>query len=223
LSAAIAASAKPSGAASESPFGDQPFPKIDFQFPGVGGGLKPGEWRAMLESDALAEWKQLDRDKVEDGVLKLNGPTGVLIAPGYYRQFELEMEFRLADAGDSGVGIYYGGNGNPAQQGIEVQLVDDERNMQKQETGRCGSLYDLVASQGGEFLRWPAWNRLKIRGTRDEIVVEMNGDKVVVAKRDRLRTDFPRHQGVLSESGQICLYPIRGEQEYRNFRVRELP
>jgi serine/threonine-protein kinase len=222
LAGAIAASAKPDGGGPQPSVPDSPFPKIDFQFPGVGGNVKPGEWRAMLEPDALADWKQLDRNKVVDGVLRLNGPGSVLIAPGYYRQFEMELEFRLADAGDSGVGIYYGGNGNPAQQGIEVQLVDDNHNSQDKATARCASLYDLVAAEGGEFRQWPAWNQLRIRGTQLEISVELNGAKVVSAKREQLRTDFPRHQGVLSNSGHICLCPIRGEQEYRHFRVREI-
>jgi hypothetical protein len=223
LAGAIAASAKGDGSKAEPSGFDKPFPKIDFQFPGTGGGGKPGEWRAMLEPDALAHWKQLPADSVQDGVLRLDGPSGVITAPGYYKHFELEIEFRLGDAGDSGLGIFYSGNGNPAQQGIEVQLVDDERNMQNRDTGRCASLYDLVASEGAEFRRWPAWNQLKARATGEQIVVELNGKKVVSANREQLRVDFPRHAGVLSDGGQLCLYPIRGEQEYRGFRVRELP
>lgn len=136
LADAIAASAKAGG---EPSILDKPFPKIDFQFPGAGGGVKPGEWRSLLADDALPEWKQLKREKVQDGVLRIDTPSGIIQAPGYYKHFELELEFRLADAGDSGLGILYSGNGNPAQQGIEVQLVDDERNMQKQETGHCAS------------------------------------------------------------------------------------
>jgi serine/threonine protein kinase len=218
LADAIAASAKAGG---EPSILDKPFPKIDFQFPGAGGGVKPGEWRSLLVDDALPEWKQLERDKVQDGVLRIDTPSGIIQAPGYYKHFELELEFRLADAGDSGLGILYSGNGNPAQQGIEVQLVDDDRNMQKQETGRCASLYDLIASEGAEFRRWPAWNRIKASVTREEIVVDLNGVKVVAANREQLRVQFPRHAGVLNDGGHLCLYPIRGEQEYRNFRVRE--
>ena len=222
LAGAIAASAKAGGTA-ESAVLDKPFPKIEFQFPGVGGGVKPGDWRSLLEPDALADWKQLPVEKVKDGVLRLDVASGVMLAPGYYKWFELEIEFRLADAGDSGLGILYNGNGNPAQQGIEVQLVDDERNMQQKDTGRCASLYDLVASEGAEFRRWPAWNQLKVRATREEITVELNGKKVVAANREQLRADFPRHAGAFNDSGHLCLYPIRGEQEYRGFRVRELP
>ncbi len=120
-------------------------------------------WESLFHG-SLAGWTaEPSILSVENGVLVAKGQMGVAVAPGEYQDFEFEMDFRLADGGNSGVGICYSGQGNPSQNGLEIQLLDDQTHPNVSPAQRCGSVYQLVAANPGHYLRWPQWNTIRVR------------------------------------------------------------
>lgn len=191
---------------------------------GKSSGSVPVGWTNLFDGKSLDGWKD-DAGvlRVENGVLVSDGKRGVAVAPGEYQDIEAEIEFRLANKGNSGLGICYAGSGDPAENGLEIQMLDDDgyvgiTNMQK-----CGSLFAVAAVNPGHFKRWPEWNVMRVASRGDEIQVELNGTIVTTASRAAMNQANPKHAGVMRSSGKICLFPIAERGEYRNFRIRSAP
>ncbi len=181
-----------------------------------------GEWKSLFDSQSLAGWTgETDKLRVENGVLVNDGQRGVVMAPGTYSDCEVELEFRLQDKGNSGLGICYSGNGDPSKEGLEIQLLDDPSQPNVGPDQRCGSIYRLTAVQPGPYKKWPEWNRIAVRSVGDDLEVVLNGASVVKTTRKLLAAAYPTHAGIKRNSGSICLFPHTSRSEYRNFRVRE--
>ena len=183
-----------------------------------------GAWKPLFDGQSLAGWSgDYDVLKVENGTIVSEGQRGVAVAPGDYKAFEVELEFRLAPGGNSGLGIHYGGTGDPSQNGIEVQLLDDDASPNVQPNQKCGALYRLAEVKPGRssYKPWPQWNSLRVFSLGRDLRVELNGTEIVRTTRPLLRQAHPEHPGLLRTSGSFCLYPHTGRSEYRKFRVRE--
>ena len=74
----------------------------------------------------------------ENGVLINEGKKGVPVAPGDYQNVEIEVQFRLENGGNSGLGICYSGDGDPAMNGLEIQMIDDVEYPNDKDTQKCG-------------------------------------------------------------------------------------
>lgn len=180
-----------------------------------------GGWRDLFDGKSLAGWTgDVGLMTVENGVLANAGKRGIVVAPGEYRDVEIELEFRLANGGNSGLGICYSGEGDPSQNGLEVQMLDDAANRRLQGIQRCGAVYGLAAAKAGHFKRWPAWNRLRVTAVDDKVRVQLNGTLVTDATRSRMKQANPRHAGASRTSGKVCLFPIQGRSEYRHIRIK---
>ncbi|HEX7377824.1 MAG TPA: DUF1080 domain-containing protein, partial [Pirellulales bacterium] len=180
-----------------------------------------GGWRDLFDGKSLVGWTgDVGLMTVENGVLVNAGKRGIAVAPGEYRDVELELEFRLANGGNSGLVICYSGDGDPSQNGLEVQMLDDTANRRLQGVQRCGAVYGLAAAKPGHFKRWPAWNRLRVTSVDDNVRVQLNSTLVTDATRSLMKRANPQHAGVARTSGKVCLFPIQGRSEYRSIRIR---
>jgi len=181
-----------------------------------------GNWKPLFDGELRAGWTgERTLWSVENGVLVTAARSGTAIAPGVYRDFVVDIEFRLANGGNSGLGIFYAGQGIPAYTGIEVQMLDDQSYSSFAPDQRCGSLYSLAAAQGGHFRRWPEWNKLRVTALGPDLKVSLNDALVVAVQRPDLERAHPLHEGLARKSGPICLAPHTGRCEYRNFYIRE--
>ena len=69
---------------------------------------------------------------------KANGEMISCVAPGggwltsdkVYGDFELRLEYRIHAGGNSGVGIRYPAEGDPAHVGMEIQVLDDDASVE---------------------------------------------------------------------------------------------
>lgn len=179
-------------------------------------------WRDLFDGKSLDGWTgDVGLMTVENGVLANDGQRGTIIAPGDYRNFEIEVEFRLGNGGNSGLGICYSGSGDPAQNGLEIQMLDDDGNPGVQDIQKCGAIYQLAPAETGHFKRWPEWNRLRVTSLENAVRVELNGTLVTSTTRSLMKQVNPQHSGVSRTSGQVCLFPIQSRSEYRRLRIRE--
>ena len=186
------------------------------QTPPLGAG-----WKELFDGRSVSGWRgDTSLLKVENGVLVNENRRGVVMVPGQFDDFEVSIDFRLSSGGNSGLGIRYGGTGDPAFTGLEIQMLDDESYKAITPDQRCGSIFRLAAARTGFYRRWPEWNTMAVSAIRDDLTVRMNGTVVVQTTRTALQGTNPRHAGLAAVSGAICLCPIAGRSEYRNFRVR---
>jgi serine/threonine protein kinase len=181
------------------------------------------EWRELFDGKTLRGWSgNLELITIENGTLINDNKSGVIIAPGEYHNMQCELEFRLENGGNSGIGICYTGTGDPSQNGLEIQLLDDAAYPNNNDFQKCGSIYQLASTKPGHFKRWPEWNRLSIQSTDQLVQVKMNDVIVSEVLRQILQQNFPQHPEVFRTTGKICLFPIARRSEYRNLRIKEL-
>lgn len=192
-------------------------------------------WRSYGQSEPGAEWI------VEDGAIMLDVDDstetmtgGDLITEGQYENFELELEWKVTEGGNSG--IFFGvreieGHDVAYLTGIEMQVLDDDVHPdgQNPETsaGACYALYPPtidVVRPVGEF------NEVRIVVKNLEVEHWLNGTKIV-----EYTIDSPDWQARVAASkfadwehfgiyrkGHIALQDHTDPVWYRNIRIREL-
>jgi len=173
--------------------------------------------------------------KVEQGVLHGSDPRGTwLMSEVEYSDFILEFEWRLGPRGNSGVALRVPMAGDPAFDGLELQMADPrympaESPMAPAEL--TGSLYRAVAPRVQVF-KPEAWNRYHITCDGPLVKVVLNGETILDLNLDEQKTPTKRHDG--SEAPPLKDRPRRGHigfqelsrggghVEIRNARITEM-
>jgi hypothetical protein len=183
-------------------------------------------WRGYGKPDAPPAWK------VEAGNLVLDGKGGDLVTVDEYGSFELALEWKIAEAGNSGL-MYrvVETEGAPWRSGPELQIADpknEDGGDPLVSAGSCYALYPVVRD-----VTRPAgqWNqvRLVVRGNHAEHW--MNGVKVTEYEIDS--DDWKRRVAASkfgkmpafarAARGRIDLQDHGNRVEFRNIKLRELP
>ena len=151
-------------------------------------------WKNLFDGKTLNGWrgyKKTDatdsRWAVEDGMLTLPKNDGKdtrgardLISSDTYEQFELEWEWKIALAGNSGV-KYFVLEDMDSAIGHEYQMIDDERHPDAKvgPKRQTAALYDVLAAADRPLKPAGEWNtsRVVVRGTTVEHW--LNGTKVL--------------------------------------------
>jgi hypothetical protein len=207
----------------------------------------PGEWLVLFDGRSVDHWRGFQRDDfptdgwtIDGDALtpKTDGAVVDIITRRQFRNYELELEWRVAPRGNSGIFVHVT-EAHPQvwHTGPEVQVLDDENHPDGRvpETS-AGSIYGLVAP-GDKALR-PAGqynhSRVVVRGSVIEHV--LNGQPVVEIDLDsedfRSRVaastfgTLPDFSG--AREGHIALQhasvsPLRAPVWFRHVRVRALP
>ena len=188
-------------------------------------------WRGYRRSDIPTNWH------VEGGALTLNtgGDSlahGDLLTRQEYDDFELQYEWKISPAGNSGV-IYRVAETEPTtwQTGAEMQVLDDARHADgKLPSHRAGALYDLIAPPPGVARPVGEYNRARIvmRGmhvqqylnghlTADLDFASPRGQQLVAASKFHVYPHF-----MTGRMGFIALQDHGNVVSFRNIRVRRL-
>ena len=121
--------------------GQSDSPSDDAGAPAVAGHnvLSPTEiaegWELLFDGESLAGWRAYDRPElpgswdVVAGLLTRTGPGGDLMTERVFRDFELMLEWRVEERGNSGI-FYLAAQGeeNIYHSAPEMQVLDDERH-----------------------------------------------------------------------------------------------
>lgn len=115
----------------------------------------------------------------DDGILTSVDARGTwLISEKEYRDFELALEFKIPARGNSGVALRAPMKGDPAYDGMELQIVDPRYYEGKGEPEQlCGAIYRGVAPKKDAF-KPEAWNKYQITCRGPHVKVMLNGELI---------------------------------------------
>lgn len=201
---------------------------------GIASAAEPG-FETLFDGSALERWTVLPRDepsggwRVEDGLLLVEGRPGNLATSDEFADFELRLEWKLAELGNSGVFYRFVGTGNPVADAIEYQLADNARQASQQHANRrAGSAYGLYAPNGNWSRPPGQWNTLRVVAHGKRVEHWLNGRKVVEFDLDspdfaaRVRAAGKDETFAQARSGKIVLQDHASRVWFRNIRIRRL-
>jgi hypothetical protein len=165
----------------------------------------------------------------EKGLLFVQGGGGGwLMTEQEFGDFDLRLEFKLPAGGNSGVALRAPMKGNPAYQGMEIQLLDDrwykdEKNYKGiRNVQLTGSIYDVVPPSSDATKPAGEWNTIHITAKGPHVTIELNGVKTVDANLDDYKARADKHPGLLNAKGHLGLQSHDGRVEFKNIYVKRL-
>jgi hypothetical protein len=136
-------------------------------------------WRAYKGTDVPAAWK------VEDGALTLDKKEGDkggdIMTVAQYDSFELTLEWRVAEGGNSGVMYHVQETEKaPWQTGPEVQVLDNAKHKDgKSALTSAGSCYALYPPSKDVTRKVGEWNEVRLVVDGPRVEHWLNGEKIV--------------------------------------------
>ena len=199
---------------------DKPSNKAPEGFTALFNGKNLDGWKATGKADAWA---------AEDGaILCKGGGGGYLLTEKEYADFEFRCEYKWSkEGGNSGVGLRTPAKGDPAYEGMEIQLIDDE-NWEKvnkfklADYQHTGSIYDVQPAKLQANKPIGEWNAVKIVCKGRQVTIEQNGKEMVNANLDDFEKKFGKHPGLKREKGHLGFQSYNIKLEFRNVYVKEL-
>jgi hypothetical protein len=195
-------------------------------------------WRLLFDGKTLNGWRGYNRADMpagwaaQDGALTRVSQAADIITTDQFGDFELELEWRIAPGGNSGI-FYRAAEGLDAiyMSAPEMQVLDDDRHPDGRSTlTSAGADYGLYPAPRG-FVR-PAgeWNHVRIVADGNQIEHWLNGTRVVeyelggddwsakvAASKFR---DWPLYGK--AARGHIGLQEHGSWVAYRNIRIRPI-
>jgi hypothetical protein len=200
-------------------------------FPAIKAGNDEEGFVPLFNGKDLSGWKQFaGKEKVwvvEDGMIVCTGRGGGWLGSDKeYANFELRLEYRLTPGGNSGIYIRAPQTGHISRVGMEIQLLDDlHPTYAKLDFYQyTGSIYHVVAPTRRTTKPAGQWNAVTIRAQGRQVVVMLNGKKIVDADLDRYLQDpevAKEHTGLTRTTGHIGLQSHTDRVEFRNLRLKE--
>lgn len=191
------------------------------------GESEPKGWTPLFNGKDLSGWEQVGSEswQVEDGVLyTVGGEGGWLSTAREYGDVDLELEYRVPEGGNSGIFLHAPREGNPAFDGIEVQLIDDYTDAygELQPWQLTGSVYAVAAPTRQAALPAGNWQKIRVRAVGPRVTVLLNDVPIVDVDRSKAKSHSEQHPGLLRASGYIGLQNHGSRFDFRNIRIREL-
>jgi hypothetical protein len=144
-------------------------------------------WRLLFDGTSTSGWRNFGRQgapagwQAVDGTLTRQGPGGDLITVEKFRNFELALEWNIAEGGNSGVFIR--AIEGPAQiyfSAPEMQVLDDAGHPDgRSPLTSAGSNFGLHAVPRGVVRPAGQWNAARIIVNGNHVEHWLNGRKVV--------------------------------------------
>lgn len=208
-------------------------------------------WRLLWDGRTTNGWRSARSETfpdhgwtIRDGLLSVEASGGAesrnggdIITTEEFANFDLELDFRIAPGGNSGIKYFVDPEllrGEGSAIGLEYQILDDERHPDAQ-MGVAGnrtlaSLYDLIPAAGKRPNPPGEWNRARIIVRGNHVEHRLNGGRVVEYERGTQifralvayskYKDWPRF-GELP-AGPILLQDHGDAVSFRSIRIRPL-
>ncbi len=133
--------------------------------------------------------------KVENGVLQGGEPRGSwLLSEKEYSDFELEFEFKLGETGNSGCALRVPLFGDPAFDGMELQMADFRYNPSAKDSELTGGIYRAIAPIR-QVYKPTEWNKYHVLLKGSRLKVVLNGETIQDLNLDEQNQSVKRHNG----------------------------
>ena len=185
------------------------------------------DWKNLLDAEHAAAWENVSDEReifeINAGVLHIFGRYPlryIAYTVEQFDDFELHLEYRLARRANSGV-FFRARTEDPVQRGLEVQVLDDYGKAPSNHG--TGAIYDVVTPMFNMSKPAGEWNSLDVLLDGSEIVVRVNGWKVVDANLADLTMPIGKFERPLAElpgEGYLMLQDHGGEVWFRNIYLR---
>jgi len=170
--------------------------------------------------------------KIEGGVLRGGEPRGSwLMSEKEYADFILEWEFKLGETGNSGCALRAPMRGDPAFDGMELQMADFRYNPQAKDSELTGGIYRAIAPTR-QLYKPTEWNRYQVTLKGPRLKVVLNGETIQDLNLDEQNQVVKRHDDTLAppvkarpRKGHIGFQELsRGNShvQIRNARIKTL-
>ena len=197
------------------------------------------EWTVLFDGEkvnGLRGYKQAglpDSWVIVDGALKTIPGHGVdLISEDVYKNFELELEWKVPKGGNSGIFYFATEEGKHIYESApEMQVLDNIAHKDGlRDVTTAGSLYDLIAPIKNVVKTVGEFNQVRIKVEDNHVEHWLNGIKILeyeyqsehmkaLIAKSKFKT-MPLF--AKASSGHIGLQGDHGEIWYRNIRIRKL-
>ena len=171
--------------------------------------------------------------EIVDGTLKTIPGYGVdLISVDIYNNFELELEWKVPEGGNSGIFYFATEEGDYIWQSApEMQVLDDKQHSDGKNTlTSAGALYAMIAPTKSVVNPVGEFNQVRIKVKDNHVEHWLNGTKVVeyeyqsdamwdLVAKSKFNT-MPLF--AKASEGHIGIQGDHGEIWYRNIRIRKL-
>ncbi len=146
-------------------------------------------WELLFDGTSLDHWRGFKQNSVppgwliRDGAIHFSGEVraGDIITRQQYQDFELRLEWRVSEGGNSGIFFHVSEDyDNAGESAPEMQVLDDDghRDGAKPET-RAGTNYALHALSKEVIRPAGEWNQVGLVVNGAHVEHWVNGEKVV--------------------------------------------
>jgi len=197
------------------------------------------EWIVLFDGEkvnSLRGYKQAGLPEswvIVDGALKTIPGHGVdLISEDVYKNFELELEWKVPKGGNSGIFYFATEEGKHIYESApEMQVLDNIAHKDGlRDVTTAGSLYDLIAPIKNVVKTVGEFNQVRIKVQDNHVEHWLNGIKVVdyIYQSEHMKALIAKSKFktmplfAKASSGHIGLQGDHGEIWYRNIRIRKL-
>ena len=196
-----------------------------FTFPAVARGEERGDqgFVPLFNREDMSAWQTTGNWGFEpDGALALRPEyRGFRLFPDHksflwsiasYDDFILDLEFKLAENGNSGVFV----RSSSRRSYIQTQIRDSHGRQEPLANSDCGAVVGVAAPSKNMSKPAGQWNRMIITCQGDRMQVELNGEQIV-------NLDLTESQKTRSiRSGRIGFENKNSPVAFRNVRIKEL-
>lgn len=196
------------------------------------------DWQPLFDGRSTHGWRNVGKTTldprwqvVDDALVLTAAGGGDIVSVGTFADFELELEWRLAPGGNSGL-FYRAIDAEPVwARAVEFQLLDDQRAEDRFiASHRAGAAYDLVVPEGASLRPADEYNLARVVACGARVEHWLNGVRVaaydldsddwrrrVAASKFARQADF-----ATARRGHIGLQDHGDVMSVRNIRVRAL-
>ncbi len=170
--------------------------------------LGAGPWVSLFDGKSLQGWVNEGgaNFRVEGGVITVDdGPYTWLRSEKSYKDYELEVEFKTAADGNSGIFLRSAAAGKAHETGYELQIYDAHKDYP------TGGVLGHGKAAASVKLKPDVWNKYQVRHQGKRMVVKLNGKQVLDLTDDK------------ASEGHVGLqFNPKKPISFRNIRIREL-
>lgn len=155
----------------------------------------PKGWTVRAWNDVKDPPAEPTQWNIVNGILQGGEPRGSwLMSEAEYADFILEFEFKLGERGNSGCALRAPMRGDPAFDGLELQMADLRYNMDAKDSELTGGLYRAIAPTR-QLYKPTQWNKYQITLRGSSMKVVLNGETVQDLNLDEHNEVVKRHDG----------------------------